>query len=87
MDENEAVAVLHLATPIFNVYRRGYDPEQVDRYVADQQRRLNDALRTCLGLGVPPRSSGWAAPGAAPAASPSTRVRPALLSAFAGHSR
>ena len=33
-----------MATPIFNVYRRGYDPEQVDRYVADQQRRLDDAL-------------------------------------------
>jgi vacuolar-type H+-ATPase subunit H len=45
MDENEAVAQQQLATPIFNVYRRGYDPEQVDRYVADQQRRLDDALR------------------------------------------
>ena len=45
MDENEAVAEQQLATPIFNVYRRGYDPEQVDRYVADQQRRLDDALR------------------------------------------
>ncbi len=30
------------ATPIFNAYRRGYDPEQVDRYVADQQRRLDE---------------------------------------------
>jgi hypothetical protein len=30
-------------TPIFGAYRRGYDPEQVDRYVADQQRRLDDA--------------------------------------------
>jgi len=45
MDENEAVAEQQVATPIFNVYRRGYDPEQVDRYVADQQRRLDDALR------------------------------------------
>ncbi len=45
MDENEAVEEQQLATPIFNVYRRGYDPEQVDRYVADQQRRLDDALR------------------------------------------
>ncbi len=45
MDENEAVAEEQVATPIFNVYRRGYDPEQVDRYVADQQRRLDDALR------------------------------------------
>lgn len=31
------------ATPIFSAYRRGYDPEQVDRYVADQQRRLDQA--------------------------------------------
>ncbi len=30
------------ATPIFSAYRRGYDPEQVDRYVADQQRRLDE---------------------------------------------
>jgi hypothetical protein len=44
MDENEAVEERQLATPIFNVYRRGYDPEQVDRYVGDQQRRLDDAL-------------------------------------------
>ncbi len=44
MDENEAVEQPQVATPIFNVYRRGYDPEQVDRYVADQQRRLDDAL-------------------------------------------
>ena len=35
MDENEAVAEQRVATPIFNVYRRGYDPEQVDCYVAD----------------------------------------------------
>ena len=44
MDENEAVAQQQAATPIFNVYRRGYDPEHVDRYVADQQRRLDEAL-------------------------------------------
>jgi hypothetical protein len=44
MEENEAVEERPVATPIFNVYRRGYDPEQVDRYVADQQRRLDDAL-------------------------------------------
>ena len=44
MDDNEAVAEQEVATPIFNVYRRGYDPEQVDRYVADQQRRLDEAL-------------------------------------------
>ncbi len=30
--------------PIFGAYRRGYDPEQVDRYVSDQQRRLEEAL-------------------------------------------
>jgi len=44
MDQNEAVEERQVATPIFNVYRRGYDPEQVDRYVVDQQRRLDDAL-------------------------------------------
>lgn len=38
-EQNEEVGG---ATPIFNVYRRGYDPEQVDRYVADQQRRLDE---------------------------------------------
>jgi cell division septum initiation protein DivIVA len=31
------------ATPIFTAYRRGYDPDQVERYVADQRRRLDDA--------------------------------------------
>jgi hypothetical protein len=45
MDENEAVEEESaVATPIFSVYRRGYDPEQVDRYVLDQQRRLDEAL-------------------------------------------
>ncbi|MHB1987735.1 MAG: hypothetical protein ACYCSF_07100 [Acidimicrobiales bacterium] len=46
MDESEAVEQdsAGVATPIFNVYRRGYDPEQVDRYVTDQQRRLDEAL-------------------------------------------
>jgi len=57
MDENEAVAEQQLATPIFNVYRRGYDPEQVDRYVADQQRRLDDALRRASESERRPRSS------------------------------
>jgi cell division septum initiation protein DivIVA len=33
------------ATPIFGAYRRGYDPEQVDRYVAAQQQRLDESLR------------------------------------------
>lgn len=32
-------------TPIFGAYRRGYDPDQVDRYVAEQQRRLDESLR------------------------------------------
>ncbi len=46
MDESGAVDQdsESIATPIFNVYRRGYDPEQVDRYVQDQQRRLDAAL-------------------------------------------
>jgi hypothetical protein len=45
MDESEAVEEeAGAATPIFGVYRRGYDPEQVDRYVADHQRRLDEAL-------------------------------------------
>lgn len=44
MDESEALQEesAGVATPIFNVYRRGYDPDQVDRYVADQQRRLDE---------------------------------------------
>ncbi|HVB05365.1 MAG TPA: hypothetical protein VNF07_03840 [Acidimicrobiales bacterium] len=44
MDENSAPDELHEATPIFGAYRRGYDPDQVDRYVADQRRRLDEAL-------------------------------------------
>lgn len=45
MDETEALeAEDAVATPIFNVYRRGYDPDQVDRYVSDQQRRLDEAI-------------------------------------------
>ncbi len=44
MDEKQAMEEQANATPIFSVYRRGYDPDQVDRYVADQQRRLDDAL-------------------------------------------
>ena len=44
MEESRAS---HMAetTPIFGAYRRGYDPEQVDRYVAAQQRRLDESLR------------------------------------------
>ena len=45
MDESEAVEEqAGAATPIFGVYRRGYDPEQVDRYVNDQQRRLDETI-------------------------------------------
>lgn len=42
MQESRASQIAE-PTPIFGAYRRGYDPEQVDRYVADQQRRLDDA--------------------------------------------
>ena len=45
MDQEQATSHEPQATPIFNAYRRGYDPEQVDRYVADQQRRLDEALK------------------------------------------
>jgi hypothetical protein len=44
MDHSNAESAALEATPIFTAYRRGYDPVQVDRYVADQQRRLDDAL-------------------------------------------
>jgi hypothetical protein len=45
MDESQAIQEEAAgATPIFGVYRRGYDPEQVDRYVVEQQHRLDEAL-------------------------------------------
>jgi len=44
MEESRASHMAE-ATPIFGAYRRGYDPEQVDRYVAAQQRRLDESLR------------------------------------------
>jgi len=44
MDESSAPEQERATAPIFGAYRRGYDPEQVDRYVGDQQRRLDDAL-------------------------------------------
>ncbi|HEV2361549.1 MAG TPA: hypothetical protein VGS21_07595, partial [Acidimicrobiales bacterium] len=44
MDQGSAINEQQEATPIFTAYRRGYDPEQVDRYVADQQRRLDETL-------------------------------------------
>jgi cell division septum initiation protein DivIVA len=43
MEESRASQTAE-ATPIFGAYRRGYDPEQVDRYVATQQRRLDESL-------------------------------------------
>jgi hypothetical protein len=30
-------------SPVFAAYRRGYDPEQVDRYISDQRHRLDEA--------------------------------------------
>ncbi|MHB1784336.1 MAG: hypothetical protein ACYCTE_16945 [Acidimicrobiales bacterium] len=45
MDQASAQHPQGEATPIFGAYRRGYDPDQVDRYVADQQRRLDEALQ------------------------------------------
>lgn len=44
MDDSSAPERQGAAAPIFGAYRRGYDPEQVDRYVGEQQRRLDDAL-------------------------------------------
>lgn len=43
MEESRA-SQMDEATPIFGAYRRGYDPEQVDRYVAAQQQRLDESL-------------------------------------------
>ena len=44
MDPSNAVERAPEATPIFTPLRRGYDPEQVERFVADQQRRLDEAM-------------------------------------------
>ena len=41
--EQSRAAEMAEPTPIFGAYRRGYDPDQVDRYVAEQQRRLDDS--------------------------------------------
>jgi hypothetical protein len=43
MDENSAESEQLDGTPIFAAFRRGYDPEQVNRYVAEQNRRLDEA--------------------------------------------
>lgn len=71
MDENQAIEEQASATPIFSVYRRGYDPDQVDRYVADQQRRLDGALHR-VGVREEARRRSRAASRAAP---PGGRVR------------
>lgn len=44
MDQSNVAQHEGEATPIFGAYRRGYDPEQVDRYVAEQQRRLDSTI-------------------------------------------
>lgn len=44
MDQEGAEVEQGTTTPLFAMYRRGgYDPEQVDRFVADQERRLDQA--------------------------------------------
>lgn len=44
MDQDGVPAEVGKTTPLFGAYRRGgYDPEQVDRYVADQAARLEGA--------------------------------------------
>ena len=45
MDQDSAASEQNEATPIFGAYRRGYDPDQVDRFVADQRRRLDESER------------------------------------------
>ncbi len=46
MDQEGAEVEQGRTTPLFAMYRRGgYDPDQVDRYVADQERRLDQAER------------------------------------------
>ena len=42
MEQSRAAQIAE-PTPIFGGYRRGYDPDQVDQYVAEQQRRLDGA--------------------------------------------
>jgi len=46
MDQGNAFDGPIHGAPLFDASRRGYDPEQVDRYLAQQQHRLNEtALR------------------------------------------
>lgn len=44
MDQEGMRSEANEATPIFGAYRKGYDPDQVDRYVTDQQRRVDEAM-------------------------------------------
>lgn len=42
--ENESAPIENEESgPVFDSFRRGYDPEQVDRYISDQERRLQVA--------------------------------------------
>jgi len=43
MEEHSARAERDTAVPVFAAYRRGYDPDQVDRYVAEQSLRTEAA--------------------------------------------
>ena len=44
MDQDGLRSEANETTPIFGAFRKGYDPDQVDRFVQDQQRRLDEAL-------------------------------------------
>ncbi len=43
MEENSAPVERDEPAPVFAAYRRGYDPDQVDHYVAEQSHRLEAA--------------------------------------------
>jgi hypothetical protein len=40
LDNESAPSEHEESGPVFDSFRRGYDPEQVDRYIADQERRV-----------------------------------------------
>ena len=44
MEQERALISEADSAPVFAAYRRGYDPEQVDRYIGDQRHRLDEAL-------------------------------------------
>ncbi len=44
MDQGNAFDGPIHGAPLFDASRRGYDPEQVDRYLAQQQHRLNETV-------------------------------------------